>query len=500
MDAALVVARLLLTAIFAVAGAAKLADLHGSRAAVAGFGVPERAARPLGTLLPFAEFAVAGLLLFASTARAGAVGALALLALFGIGISVSMARGEAPDCHCFGQLHSAPAGPPTLARNVALAAIAAFVVIAGDSAGPGVSEALAELGGTEWLAVAATLVFVAALAVGSAAMLGLLRQNGRLLLRVERVEAALQARGIPIPQGEEAAAAGLRIGTPAPAFSLPDLHGDTVTLGSLRAGGRPVVLLFTDPSCAPCRQLMPRVGEWQRRRADDLTVAVISSGVSNETRVEASEHGLQTVLVDEQGSVPEAYRATLTPSAVLIDDEGRIASPVAAGDEAIASLVQHADAPSLEIVPGGAAAPADPLASAAEGDELPETAVRTLDGRELTLGDALGDRERTLLFWDPACGFCLQMLEDLRSLESERPEVTRNLLLVSRGTRDANREHSLDSEIVIEDDPFALGRAVGAPGTPSGLRVDTTGRIASPVAVGAEAVLDLAREAAPAGA
>src|SRR4051812_5635298 len=137
MDVALVGARLLLAAVFAVAGAAKLADLAGPRVAVAGFGVPERTARPVGTLLPFAELFVAGLLLFSSTARAGAIGALVLLALFVVAISVSMARGQRPDCHCFGQLRSEPAGAKTLARNVVLAAVAGFVAFAGDSEGPG---------------------------------------------------------------------------------------------------------------------------------------------------------------------------------------------------------------------------------------------------------------------------------------------------------------------------------------------------------------------------
>jgi uncharacterized membrane protein YphA (DoxX/SURF4 family) len=130
LDAALLAARLLLAAVFAVAGAAKLADLAGSRSAVAGFGVPERLARPLGTLLPFAELAVAVALLPAASARAGATGALVLLLGFSAGIARSIARGESPDCHCFGQLHSEPAGPRTLARNFALAVVAAFVVLA----------------------------------------------------------------------------------------------------------------------------------------------------------------------------------------------------------------------------------------------------------------------------------------------------------------------------------------------------------------------------------
>ena len=133
MDAALLAARLVLAAVFAVAGAAKLADLAGSRAAVAGFGVPERLAGPAGTALPFAELATAALLLPEATARAGAIAALGLLLAVSAGVSASIARGDAPDCHCFGQLHSEPAGPRTLARNFALALLAGFVVVAGTS-------------------------------------------------------------------------------------------------------------------------------------------------------------------------------------------------------------------------------------------------------------------------------------------------------------------------------------------------------------------------------
>lgn len=137
MDEALLAARLLLAAVFAVAGAAKLADLAGSRAAVAGFGVPERLAGPIGTALPLAELATAVLLLPAATARAGATAALALLLAFSVGIAASIARGEAPDCHCFGQLHSEPVGPKALGRNFGLALVAGFLVVAGADAGPG---------------------------------------------------------------------------------------------------------------------------------------------------------------------------------------------------------------------------------------------------------------------------------------------------------------------------------------------------------------------------
>ena len=128
MDAALLIARLLLAAVFTLAGVAKLSDLKGSRKAIIDFGLPALLASPLALLLPLAELAVAAALIPASSAWWGAVGALGLLLLFVMGISINLARGKKPECHCFGQLHSAPAGWKTLARNGVLAAVAGFVL------------------------------------------------------------------------------------------------------------------------------------------------------------------------------------------------------------------------------------------------------------------------------------------------------------------------------------------------------------------------------------
>jgi hypothetical protein len=58
--------------------------------------------------------------------------------VFVAGISFNLARGRKPDCHCFGQLHSAPVGWTTLLRNGVLAAVAGFILWEGrEGAGPG---------------------------------------------------------------------------------------------------------------------------------------------------------------------------------------------------------------------------------------------------------------------------------------------------------------------------------------------------------------------------
>src|SRR5690242_4358466 len=159
MAIALLIARLLLAAVFLVAGIAKFADLAGSRQALRDFGVPAQLSTPLGTLLPLAELAVAVALLLPITAWWGALGALALLLLFVVGIGYNLVRGRHPDCHCFGQLHSAPAGWLTLIRNLVLATVAGVVVAFGRSMpAPGVLDWLAPLSVSQGTLVLAGLV------------------------------------------------------------------------------------------------------------------------------------------------------------------------------------------------------------------------------------------------------------------------------------------------------------------------------------------------------
>ena len=332
MAFALLTARLLLAAVFLVAGIAKLADLAGSRQALRDFGVPARLADPFGLLLPLAELAVVVVLLLPATAWWGALGAVALLLLFVGGIGYNLARGRQPECHCFGQLHSAPAGWPTLLRNLVLAALAGVVVGFGRSApGPGVFDWMIALPVAQRIEVVAGLVAVALLVGAGWLLFQVMAQQGRLLLRIEALEAELadtgrtpQAAGSPTP-----AALGLPVGTAAPAFTLPTLSGETIALQALRALGKPVIVIFSDPGCGPCNALLPEVGRWQRDYASKVVVALISRGTAEANRPKASENGLRHVLLQHDREVAASYQADGTPSAVLVLPDGRIGSPLA---------------------------------------------------------------------------------------------------------------------------------------------------------------------------
>jgi methylamine dehydrogenase accessory protein MauD len=322
MDVALLVARVLLVMVFSVAGVTKLADRTGSKQALVDFGLPASLAAPLAVLLPLAELGVAAALIPASTAWWGAVGALVLLLLFVVGIGANLARGRKPECHCFGQLHSEPAGWKTLARNGVLATVAGFVVWLGyGGVGPSAVGWLAGFSTAQLLGLGFGVVLLGMVAAQWWFLLGLLRQNGRLAMRVEALEGGRQ----------EEPPAGLPLGDAAPEFELPNLQGRKLTLEALRAPGKPVILLFTDPNCGPCKAMLPDVGRWQEEYAGKLTVALVSRGEPEENAISASEHGLANVLLQEDWEVADDYRVDGTPSAVLVQPDGTIASPVLEG-------------------------------------------------------------------------------------------------------------------------------------------------------------------------
>jgi len=268
MATALLIARLLLAAVFLVAGLAKLADLAGSRQALRDFGVPGVLAHPFGLLLPLAELVVAVALVPSTIAWWGALGALALLLLFVIGIAFNLARGRTPDCHCFGQLHSAPAGWPTLIRNLVLAAVAGFVVGFGwSSPDPGLFDWFAALSVPQRIEVFAGVLVFALLLGGGWLLFQVMAQQGRLLLRLEALEAQMTGVDQASVPSAGAATVGLPVGTSAPSFALSTLTGEMLTLHALRALGKPIVLLFSAPGCGPCNALLPAIGLRQRHPA-----------------------------------------------------------------------------------------------------------------------------------------------------------------------------------------------------------------------------------------
>jgi peroxiredoxin/uncharacterized membrane protein YphA (DoxX/SURF4 family) len=319
MQDALVIARLGLAVVFIVAGVAKLTDRPGTRQALADFDVPARFIDPFVLLLPLAELAAAIALVFPTTARSGAAGSLLLLGLFVVGLTRVLRRGEAPDCHCFGQLHSKPASWTTVARNLVLAIPAAYVTLKGP--GPSLTSWVTDTSATDlWLIATAALAALATTTTGL-----LWRENRRL-------------RSTDGP----AATAPRQIGALAPQFALPSTAGPAVSLQDLLADDRACVLTFVSPGCGPCAALLPELARWHDTVNERLALTLVAPVQPMQAEKLAREHALTDVLIDEQATVMHQYGVWGTPSAILVAPDGTVRSTPVAGHVAIESLIRLA--------------------------------------------------------------------------------------------------------------------------------------------------------------
>jgi peroxiredoxin len=176
-------------------------------------------------------------------------------------------------------------------------------------------------------------------------MLRRMRDNDLILLRlpaevpVASSDSQPQKRGPkPITQSR-IERNGIKAGTIAPEFTLPDIYGRSVSLEEYR--GRRVLLVFSDPHCGPCNDLAPHLMHAHRRRRGNTTeIVVISRGDVEENRRKAEASGFEfPVLLQERSKLARKYGIFMTPVAFLIGEDGRTTRDVAIGGDQIQSLL-----------------------------------------------------------------------------------------------------------------------------------------------------------------
>jgi thiol-disulfide isomerase/thioredoxin len=492
---ALLACRLLLSILFLVAAAAKLlGGFANSRKALGEFGVPGFLVTPLSIALPAVELTIACLLLPSGSAFLGTIAALSLLVIFNVAIATNLALGKHPSCNCFGQLHSEPIGWKTFARNSVLAAMAgALVWSLRLYPAQSISQLVRDSSPTQigWMVVA--IVGAMGFAVEGFLILHLFRQNGRLLLRIESLEARPMVSNQPAPF-RPPPFVGLPIGSKATPFDLPTVKNSRATLDSLLAIGKPVLLISTDPNCGPCNALMPEVVTWQQNLTREVTIALLSHGRFSDNQKKAAEFGLENVLVEKNHKIAEQYHAVGTPTGVLIRSDGTIGSPALGGADSIRQFVSNkawTEAGFAAFLTARALPPqpAPPKPALPLGSPLPAFTLPDLDGTSVESASFNGNGT-VLLFWNPGCGFCQKMVPQLKEWEQNTPATAPRLILVSGGSREANRAMGITSTVLL-DDKFAVGQSVGVTGTPSGILIDAKGKIASSLALGQPGVMSL---------
>lgn len=338
MNTAALGMRILLAAVFAVAGVGKIVGALEFRKAVAAFGLPLRLVGAVSVGLPAFELAVAVLLLSARGAWWGAAAALGALIVFTGAVALNLAKGRQPDCRCFGQIQPTPIGPATIVRNVLLAGCAGLVLASETGRlNISVSSGLAQLSGVPPIVIVVGLAVLVVLSCETVFLWQLFRQHGRLLVRLDGLEQRLTGSGpflahAPVTQG-------LAVGASAPSFEAVDASGATVRLPDLLRGARAVLLIFSDSGCRPCALLLPEIKRWQQAYAKTIRIVLLSRRSDDANLGLAASYDLDDVLFQDGDTVAQAYQVHGTPAAVLVSAEGTIGTPVAMGGDAIAELL-----------------------------------------------------------------------------------------------------------------------------------------------------------------
>jgi len=344
------------------------------------------------------------------------------------------------------------------------------------------------------------------IAIGAWLGYQLVRQNGRILLRLEAIEKRLAGQ----PADDRRKPAGLPIGAPAPDFELPDLAGRRRKLSEFR--GQDVLLIFFGPKCGFCTRMAADLAALPTDGTGGRPIPiVVTNGDVDENRKLVEQYGIHgVVLLQEKMEIGARYHAQGTPMGYRIDAEGRIASELAVGAEPLLKLA-GAQAPprpapsanGIGKVEKGSAHPS--LARSRlnrtglkAGTVAPEFRLPLLDGGELALADLHG-RRVLLVFSDPKCGPCDQLAPRLQELHRTRPDL--QVVVISRRDAEATRAKAealgLTFPIVMQRQ-WEVSLQYGMFATPIGYLIDERGTIVKDVAVGDEPILALAEESATA--
>ena len=153
-----------------------------------------------------------------------------------------------------------------------------------------------------WAAVIAQALLIAALA----------RQVGVLHERIA-------------PAGALTLHQKVALGEKATPMTLADMNGMPVAIGGTRQN-RSQLLFFASPDCPMCKSLLPIVRSAARAEAGWLDIVVAGDGGKPGYLAMVRDHGLDALPVVLSEALGRAFGVSKLPYAVLLDEEGRVAS------------------------------------------------------------------------------------------------------------------------------------------------------------------------------
>ncbi len=483
MEAVLLIIRLALFGIFALAGIGKLLDLKGAEKAVIAFGTPKEFARTFAIAIPFAELVFAFCFLFNETSWIGAIGGLILLLSFIGGMAWQIRLGNAPDCHCFGQIHSEPVGIRSLVRNIIFAALTLVLIFRGPE-----NQGLTLAGTSGQIALVVSLIVIVTVLVVMAAYIKRLADQNRDLVRRFELLELFANDGKPVERNEAGDPTdSLPIGAQFPDFALQNLKGRIVTIEHLLSDPLPKLFLFVGPSCEPCKALLPELEKWREEFAAKIRFVYVSSGSANENAEVFGEEIGKLMLLQKHRELADSVYAKWTPAAIFVASDGTIAGHPAVGDLTIHDLI--------DSLRGGDIADKNfYFAKSGKrsrikiGKAVPHFSLNDLNGNAVT-DEFFKGSDTLAVFLSTTCSFCSDVVKEIRDWELSPNGHTR-IIVFSEGDRGLHVDFGLKSPIIIEKN-YVTALKIGMYGVPSAVLVDKSGTIVSEAAVGSRSIWSL---------
>lgn len=128
------------------------------------------------------------------------------------------------------------------------------------------------------------------------------------------------------PAGALAMNQNLKVGEPAPELSLTTIDSKLFAVGGIQADRKSQLIFFASPDCPVCKTLMPALKSAATQESDWIDLIVASDGNNQDHQGYVKAQGLERYPYIVSELLGKTYGVAKLPYAVVIDENGKIAS------------------------------------------------------------------------------------------------------------------------------------------------------------------------------
>jgi thioredoxin-related protein len=201
----------------------------------------------------------------------------------------------------------------------------------------------------------------------------------------------------------------------------------------------------------------------------------------------ATKEGRIIILQDQKTrDLSKLLRAQWTPTGILMNQRGRVASFTTVGDVGMRELMGKIEKDRLfddHVYYTGR--DTRTITKIRIGEEMKPFEVKDVHGN-LVNSESLKGKQTLLAFWSPTCKYCVAMLEDIKKWDATKNGVDPELVFFADGEDpEPYKEFGLKSPVIWDPD-HRIGNRIGQFGSPSAIMIDEDGKFITETAVGAE--------------